>query len=83
MQYDGAIPKLYSNHCLETLYLPKDHIAINIADALETILQSWNLKSEQQVCITTDNEFKQMVIHNVFNSPPVKLLGLLKLHLFW
>ena len=35
--------------------MPKDHTAINIADALETILESWNLKSEQQVCITTDN----------------------------
>ena len=42
-------------YCLETLYLPQDHTGISIADALETILESWNLKSEQQVCITTDN----------------------------
>ena len=43
------------NHCLEMPYLPQDHIGINIADALESILESWSLKSEQQVCITTDN----------------------------
>ena len=43
------------NYCLEMLYLPQDHTGINIADALETILESWNLKSEQQVCIMTDN----------------------------
>ena len=43
------------NHCLETLYLPQDHTGINIADALESILESWSLNSEKQVCITTDN----------------------------
>ena len=40
---------------METLYLPQNHTGINIADALESILESWSLKSEQQVCITTDN----------------------------
>ena len=43
------------NHCLETLYLPQNHAGTNIAEALESILESWSLKSEQQICITTDN----------------------------
>ena len=43
------------NHCLETLYLPQNHTGTNIAEALESILESWSLKSEQQICITTDN----------------------------
>ena len=34
-------------HYLETLYLPQDHTGINIADALESILESWSLKSEK------------------------------------
>ena len=43
------------NHCLETLYLSQNHTGTNIAEALESILESWSLKSEQQICITTDN----------------------------
>ena len=43
------------NHCLETLYLPQNYTGTNIAEPLESILESWSLKSEQQTYISTDN----------------------------
>ena len=52
------------NHCLETLYLSQDHTGINIADALESILESWSLNSEKQVCITTDNRSNIIAANN-------------------
>ncbi len=41
--------------CLQTQFLPSDHTGDNLAEALEAVLDAWNLKKEQQVCITTDN----------------------------
>ncbi|KAI4885812.1 hypothetical protein NFI96_022422 [Prochilodus magdalenae] len=41
--------------CLETSYFPKDHTGHNIADSLREFLQSWCLKEEKQVCVTTDS----------------------------
>lgn len=41
--------------CLQTQFLPSDHTGDNLAEALESVLEAWNLKKEQQVCITTDN----------------------------
>ena len=40
---------------METLYLPQSHTGTSIAKVLESILEFWGLKSEQQICITTDN----------------------------
>ena len=37
------------------LYLAQNHTGTNIAEAHESILESWSLKSQQQLCITTDN----------------------------
>ena len=42
------------NYCLKMLYLPQNHTGTTIAEALESILESWGLKFEQQICITTD-----------------------------
>ena len=41
--------------CLQTHYMPEDHTAGNLAEALTTTLESWNLQPHSQVCITTDN----------------------------
>lgn len=41
--------------CLQTAFLPTDNTGDNLAEALEATLDGWNLKKEQQVCITTDN----------------------------
>ena len=41
--------------CLQTAFLPTDHTGDNLAEDLEATLDGWNLKKEQQDCITTDN----------------------------
>jgi hypothetical protein len=39
--------------CIQTSFLPADHTGDNIADALREAVDSWGLKQEQLVCITT------------------------------
>lgn len=45
----------YQTRVLESFFLPEDHTGDNIADALTGTLESWNLATKNQVCITTDN----------------------------
>ena len=41
--------------CLQTLYLPEDHTASNLAEGLEETIRSWSLDVTKQACITTDS----------------------------
>ena len=41
--------------CLQTVYLPEDHTANNLAESLEETLRSWSLDVTRQTCITTDS----------------------------
>ena len=41
--------------CLQCSFLPEDHTADNIQDALQEALHEWGLKEENVVCITTDS----------------------------
>ena len=43
------------NLCLRNVFLPCDHTGDNIAEALKEGVDSWSLKEEQLVYITTDN----------------------------
>ncbi|XP_062312234.1 E3 SUMO-protein ligase ZBED1-like [Osmerus eperlanus] len=43
------------SRCLQTSYFPAEHTAEEIAHGLKESLESWGLKEERQVCITTDN----------------------------
>ena len=43
------------SYCLNTLFLPQDHIGVNISEALQSILESWSLPENKLACITTDN----------------------------
>ncbi|KAL3976330.1 CD59 antigen [Sarotherodon galilaeus] len=43
------------SRCLQTSYFPEDHTGEQISQGLEEALESWGLKEEFQVCITTDN----------------------------
>lgn len=43
------------SRCLQTLYLPQDHTADNLAESMTETLESWGLKAANQVCLTTDN----------------------------
>ncbi len=48
--------------CIQTKYLPEDHTGEMIAESMEETLSMWNLKSECQVCITTDS------VSNIVNA---------------
>ena len=43
------------NRCLQAQFFPESHTGENIAEAMQSALDSWNLKAENQVCLTTDN----------------------------
>lgn len=56
------------SRCLETVIFPEDHTAENIREMIENILQEWNIKKEQLVCITTDNASNmQKALHHFSN----------------
>jgi len=41
--------------CLQTHFFPESHTGQNIAEAMKSALEAWDLKAENQVCLTTDN----------------------------
>ena len=43
------------SRCLQTLFMPQDHTADNIAESMAETLDAWGLKAANQVCLTTDN----------------------------
>ena len=43
------------SRCLQAQFFPESHTGENIAEAMLNALDSWNLKVENQVCLTTDN----------------------------
>ena len=45
----------YRSLRLQTSFLPSDHTADNLAEALTAALESWSLKEDKQICITTDS----------------------------
>ena len=45
----------YRSLCLQTSFLPSDHTGDNLAEALTAALESWSLKEDKQICITTDS----------------------------
>ena len=47
--------------CLQTSYFPDDHTGEAIAQGLRESLESWGLKEESQVCITTPPTMAQML----------------------
>ena len=41
--------------CLQTHFFPESHTGENIAHAMKSALETWDLKADNQVCLTTDN----------------------------
>ena len=41
--------------CLQTLFVPQDHNADNLADVMTETLTNWSLDPVNQVCVTTNN----------------------------
>lgn len=46
---------ILSSQCLQTSYFPQDHTGVMIATALREALQSWELREDMLICVTTDN----------------------------
>ena len=42
------------NQCLQTLFVPKDHNAVNLSVILRETLTQWKLQAHKQVCMTTN-----------------------------
>ena len=43
------------SQCLQVLYVPQDHTADNLADAMVDTFDTWGSDAAKQVCLTTDN----------------------------
>ena len=43
------------SHCLQTIYVPEDYTAENLATVLQEILESWTSPENCLACVTTDN----------------------------
>ena len=43
------------SHCLQTVFVPEDHTAENLAPVLQGVLESWGLPENRLACATTDN----------------------------
>ena len=43
------------SRCLQAQFFPESHTGENIAEAMQSVLDSWSLKSDNQECLTTDN----------------------------
>lgn len=61
--------------CLQTAFLPADHTRENLAEALETSLDSWNLKKDNQVCITTDSGSNIISATTILGRPRLSYFG--------
>ena len=46
---------ILQSHCLQTVFVPEDHTAENLATALQEALESWALPENHLACVTTDN----------------------------
>ena len=65
----------FQSKCLQTHYLPGDHTSEILADSLTTTMDLWKLKSENQVCITTDSGSNIVKATRDLNWPRLSCFG--------
>lgn len=63
------------SRCLQTLFCPSDHTAINLAEALKDTLDKWNLREDQLSCLTTDNGTNIVKAAKDMNWPRLACFG--------
>ena len=49
--------------CLQTLFVPQDQNANNLADVMEEMVENWGLDLHNQVCLTTENRIYFLLLH--------------------
>ena len=63
------------SHCLQTLFVPEDHTAENLAPLLRTTLESWCLPENHLACITTDNGSNIIAASRILKWDRLSCLG--------
>ena len=61
--------------CLQTQFIPEDHTGENLAEAMKATLESWNLDSSNQVCLTTDSGSNVIKAAEDLNWPRLSCFG--------
>ena len=61
--------------CLQTQFLPHDHTGANLAEAMEAVLESWELSTARQVCLTTDNGANIVCAADLLTWPRLSCFG--------
>ena len=61
--------------CLQTQFLPEDHTGANLAEAMSAALESWELSTQNQVCLTTDNGANIVCAANLLSWPRLSCFG--------
>ena len=64
-----------SNRCLQTQFLPEDHNAENLGEAMTITLESWDLNASNQVCLTNDNGSNLIKAAADLNWPRLSCFG--------
>lgn len=65
----------YTSRNLETCFLPVDHTGENIAEAIRSVNDTWNLSREKLVCMTTDNGTNVIKASEVLNYQRLPCFG--------
>ena len=73
IHYIEAEWKLQSK-CIPTHFLPEDHTSDILADSLTTTLDTWMLKAENQICLTTDNGINIIKAAMIFSGADFPVL---------
>ena len=64
-----------SNRCLQTQFLPEDHNAENLGEAMTITLESWDLNASNQVCLITNNGSNLIKAAADLNWPRLSCFG--------
>ena len=63
------------SYCLQTMCCPEDHTGENLASALESSLEAWDLQADQQSCLTTDNGSNFIKAASLLDWPHISCFG--------
>ena len=63
------------SYCLQTMYCPEDHTGENLASALESSLEAWDLRPELQSYLTTDNGSNFIEAASLLEWPHIPCFG--------
>ncbi|XP_061550161.1 E3 SUMO-protein ligase ZBED1-like [Phycodurus eques] len=54
---------MLSSRCLQTIYFPEDYTEVMIGTILKEVLESWELREDMLICLTTDDATNNSSLH--------------------